>query len=82
MPNQPTVGPINLPATAKLRPGDLVRITGPGSWEIVEPDPFRSLVSDWQANGNSRPLGDPTAETWQTCARQLLQVVDANGPGL
>lgn len=40
------------------------------------------LVSDWQANGNSRPLGDPTADTWQDCARQLLDVVNANGAGL
>lgn len=37
---------------------------------------LRALVSDWQANGNSRPLGDPTADTWHTAARQLLEVLD------
>lgn len=34
-----------------------------------------ALVGDWQANGNSRELGDPTAETWQNCARQLLDAL-------
>lgn len=38
-------------------------------------DALRNLVSDWQANGNSRPLGDPTADTWHECARQLLSVI-------
>ena len=38
---------------------------------------LRALVSDWEANGNSRPLGDPTASTWHQCARQLLTELDA-----
>lgn len=38
-------------------------------------DRLRNLVSDWQANGNSRPLGDPTASTWHEAARQLLDVL-------
>ncbi len=41
---------------------------------------LRALVSDWQANGNSRPLGDPTAATWQTAALQLLRVLDGKDP--
>lgn len=36
----------------------------------------RPLVSDWQANGNSRELGDPTAHTWHEAARQLLDALD------
>ncbi|GEP33867.1 hypothetical protein NSZ01_16350 [Nocardioides szechwanensis] len=38
---------------------------------------LRALVSDWQANGNSRELDDPRADVWQECARQLLTVLDA-----
>jgi hypothetical protein len=36
----------------------------------------RALVGDWQSNGNSSELGDPTAETWHKCARQLLRALD------
>lgn len=36
----------------------------------------RSLVADWQANGNSRVLGDPRADVWHKCAAQLLAVID------
>ena len=36
------------------------------------------LISDWQANGGSRPLGDPTEQTWYECARQLLALLDDN----
>jgi hypothetical protein len=42
------------------------------------PAALRVLVSDWQANGNSRPLGDPTAATWHECALQLLRVLDGD----
>lgn len=38
------------------------------------------LVSDWQANGNSRPLGDPAAYPWQECARQLLDRIEGATP--
>ena len=38
---------------------------------------IRALVGDWQANGNSRELGDPTASTWQEAAWQLLTVLEA-----
>ncbi|NGZ99420.1 hypothetical protein G5V59_00345 [Nocardioides sp. W3-2-3] len=31
---------------------------------------LQTLVSDWQANGNSRPLGDPAADVWQAAAAQ------------
>ena len=41
---------------------------------------LRRLVSDWQANGNRRDLGDPTAETWHEAARQLLAVLDGKEP--
>lgn len=36
----------------------------------------RFLVGDWQANGNSRGLDDPTADIWHKAARQLLAVLD------
>lgn len=36
----------------------------------------KGLVSDWQANGNSRPLGDVRAEVWQEAALQLLAALD------
>jgi len=36
----------------------------------------RGLVDDWQGNGNSCELGDPTAGTWHKCARQLLRALD------
>ena len=39
-------------------------------------DRTRQLVSDWQANGNSRALDDPRAEVWQSCARDLLTLLD------
>jgi hypothetical protein len=39
---------------------------------------IRALVSDWEANGNSRPLGDRTSETWHECARGLLALLDDN----
>ncbi len=39
-----------------------------------------ALVSDWQANGNSRELGDPTADVWQAWARQLLDTLNPPVP--
>lgn len=39
-------------------------------------DAARRLVEDWQANGNSRELGDPTDRTWHECTRQLLRALD------
>lgn len=39
-------------------------------------DQLLDLVADWQANGNSRALGDPRAHVWQECARQLLDALD------
>ena len=39
-----------------------------------------ALVSDWQANGNSRELADPTADVWQACARQLLDTLNPPVP--
>ncbi len=39
----------------------------------------RALVPDWQANGNSRELGDPTDRVWFECARQLLAALDGTG---
>lgn len=40
----------------------------------------QALVSDWQANGNSRELGDHTADVWQACARQLLDALNPPTP--
>ena len=39
-----------------------------------------ALVSDWQANGNSRALGDPTADTWHKAAEQLLALLTSSAP--
>ena len=36
---------------------------------------LRWLVADWQANGNSRELGDVTASAWHTAAEQLLDTI-------
>ena len=64
------------------------RITGPlacaaaqalnGRAEAAEEAIARmwGLVSDWQANGNSCELGDPTDQVWQRCAQQLLDALN------
>lgn len=36
----------------------------------------RALVADWQANGNSRDLGDRAADVWHHTAHKLLTVLD------
>jgi hypothetical protein len=51
------------------RPESIVKAEALGS--------LHDLVSDWQANGNSRPLGDSTADIWHKCARQLLDRIEA-----
>ena len=50
------------------------------AWELVAEMPetirrVRRLVADWQANAGSRGLGDPTADTWNQAARQLLDAL-------
>lgn len=40
----------------------------------------RALVADWQANGNSRPLGDRGADVWHHAALKLLTVLDGGEP--
>ena len=35
-----------------------------------------ALVPDMQANGNSRELGDPRADTWHEAARLVLDALD------
>ena len=35
-----------------------------------------ALVPDMQANGNSRELGDPRADTWHEAARLILDALD------
>jgi hypothetical protein len=37
---------------------------------------MRDLAHDFQANGNSRPLGDPTADVWHKAARLILERLD------
>lgn len=34
---------------------------------------MRDLAHDFQTNGNSRPLGDPSAGTWHKAARLILE---------
>ena len=47
---------------------------------------LHKLVADFQANGNSRELGDPTAGAWLEAAQQVLDAIAgwtdtaANGP--
>lgn len=36
---------------------------------------LHKLVADFQANGNSRELGDPTSEAWHEAARQVLDAL-------
>ena len=36
---------------------------------------LHKLVADFQANGNSRELGDPTAPAWFEAARQVLDAI-------
>lgn len=36
----------------------------------------RVLIEDWQTNGNSRELGDPTAYVWHVAASQALRALD------
>lgn len=63
---------------------DLMRRWGPGHYEIIPYEPekpsldsrLRALASDWEANGNSRELGDPTDTFWFQCARELLTILD------
>lgn len=45
---------------------------------IVKPvlDELRPLISNWQANGNSRALDDPKSEVWHRAARELLERLD------
>jgi hypothetical protein len=58
-------------------------------WRPVDDDPrapspvegrLRALVSDWQANGGSRALGDHSDRAWHDAARQLLAVLDGGEP--
>ena len=41
-------------------------------------DRVRALLPDWDANGNSRPLGDPTAEVWHNAATQLRAALEVS----
>ena len=36
---------------------------------------LHKLVADFQANGNSRELGDPTAGVWFEAAQQVLDAI-------
>lgn len=35
-----TVGALAIPAAARLRRGDLIRVLGPGSWELADPEEY------------------------------------------
>ncbi|MGI6878813.1 hypothetical protein [Microbacterium sp. gxy059] len=37
---------------------------------------IRALAEDFQANGNSRPLGDSSAAVWHKAASQILKRLD------
>jgi len=39
-------------------------------------DALHTLVENWQSNGNSRALGDPTSEVWHRCASELLMALE------
>lgn len=68
-------------ATGDVVQGPAARCVDPNAGArdvlVVEPARLHGLVSDWQANGNSRELGDPTDRVWLECAQQLLAVLDA-----
>lgn len=46
-PRGDTVGPITIPGAARLHPGDLIRVTGPGTWETVEPADIQPHVPEF-----------------------------------
>ena len=54
---------------------------GDNTVEPVDPraellaEELHKLVADFQANGNSRGLGDPTAGAWFEAAQQVLDVI-------
>jgi len=46
-------------------------------WRGAPNDALHTLVENWQANGNSRALGDPKSEVWHRCASELMQALEA-----
>ena len=55
-------------------PGHLVRFHLDPRAELLAEE-LHKLVADFQANGNSRGLGDPTAGAWFEAAQQVLDVI-------
>lgn len=49
----------------------IAAVTTADDQAVLAVERARRLVANWQANGNSRPLDDPTARTWHQCAQQL-----------
>lgn len=56
-------------------PGSGSANRGPNSVAMPTLAGLYALVADWEANGNSRELGDPAAAVWHQAARQLLDAI-------
>lgn len=64
-----TCGTPAVDALAQLK--DDVRMWGDTAEGLVRD--MRALADDFNANGNSRELGDPAAQAWHEAARQILE---------
>ena len=53
----------------------MTRVTEYGTTLHYLPASLHKLVADFQANGNSRELGDPTAAAWFEAAQQVLDAI-------
>lgn len=66
-----TIGPLTIPATAKLRPGDMIRVSGHGSWDLIEQDELiteRDQLRRWKREATEKPSACTEADraclTW------------------
>ena len=61
---------------APVSKGELLSLLDVLDAAVATVERVRALAADWQANGNSRELADPTATTWHDAAQQLLRALD------
>lgn len=64
-----------LDALAQLR--DEVEMWSTTAKQVVSG--MKRLADDFNANGNSRPLGDSTAATWHEAARSIVKTLEGDG---
>lgn len=69
---------------AELRAGDQVLIERWGKLvdqQQAKLDAVRELIPEWQANADSRALGDPRAHVWHEAAHRLRLILDGTEGG-